>query len=424
MDEKELQAILDKIKSENADQFAAFKASIDELIAGNLTPETAEKMFADHFEKMGLTEDGQFKELHGAVIKIGDEVRSMQQQKTELKGFSERLADELEGHKELMTSIADGEANKNVVIKMTTKATAERASITSDYRGVMLGDFGQLTARAMVMYEIANVFPINMADSGGNVRYTDWDQTSITRAAAAKAEGVAYPESVAAWIGYSKPVQKIVDSIPITVELLRDVAGIQAEIENFIRQNLLLKRDTDMYSGSGVAPILTGFYTATTAFVPGSYSGTTTASANIFDLIAVLRTEIVADAANKYVVDKVLMNPNDVLRMDFSKDDNGRYNIPPFISADGNVVKGVEVIETSAVTSNTLLIGDFMFARYYDAQDITLEFGYIGNQFRDDLITLKGSTHGLALIREADVSGFLKVTDIDAAIVAITTVTA
>jgi hypothetical protein len=420
MEKEEMTALLDKVKEQNAEQFKAFKESVQELLKGNISKEDAEQIFKDHFEKMGLNEEGSFKEVSEAVEKHAEEIRKLQEQKGP-KTFKERLAAALEENKEKLAAIASGDRDKFVKISLSTeKTTATRSSISSDYRGVMLEDFGQIATRAIVMYEISNVFPISMEDSGGNVRYTDWDKDTITRAAAAKSEGATYPESKAAWIGYSKPVQKIVDSIPITMELLRDVKGVQAEIENFISTNLMLERDSQIYSGTGVAPQLKGYYTAVSAFDAGAYAGTKTLKANIFDLIAVLRTEIMNTREGKYLPNKVLLNPNDILRMDFSKDDNGRYNLPPFISADGSVIKGIEVVESSVVTSNTLLIGDFMFARYYDAEDLTLEFGYIDTQFRDDMITLKGSTHGLALIREADLDGFLKVTDIDAAITAIT----
>jgi len=422
MTPEEIQKLLDKVKEQNKEQFAAFEASIKELTAGNLDKDAAEKMFAEHFEKMGLTEEGAFKEVHDALKNLSTEVQNLKIQKAAEATPFEQLKNQLNENKDALKAISEGNREKFVKIKIdlsADKANATRSSITSDYRGYQLADFGQVATRALVMYEAANVMPIDMTDSGGNVRYTDWDKDTISRAAAARAEGTAYPESTATWIGYSKPVQKIADSIPITKELLRDVKGVQGEIENFIRTNLLLQRDSDIYSGTGVAPAMTGWYTAATAWVPGSYSGPQTPNANIFDLIAVLRSDIMDNRQAKYMVNKVLLNPNDILRMDFSKDDNGRYNLPPFISADGSVVKGVEVLESSIVTSNTLLIGDFTYARYYDAQTVELEFGYIGNQFRDDLITLKGSTFGLALIREADNDGFLKVTDITAAIAAI-----
>ena len=68
-----------------------------------------------------------------------------------------------------------------------------------------------------------------------------------------------------------------------------------------------------------------------------------------------------------------------------------------------------------------MVIGDSRYARIYERAGITLSRGVIGNQFAEDMETLKVRTRLAFLIRDADVGGFLKVTSISAALVTLAT---
>ncbi len=75
------------------------------------------------------------------------------------------------------------------------------------------------------------------------------------------------------------------------------------------------------------------------------------------------------------------------------------------------------VLEENAVTANTMIIGDSRYARIYEKSGITMSRGVVGNQFAEDMETLKVRTRLAFLIRDADLGGFLKVTSISAALV-------
>jgi hypothetical protein len=67
-----------------------------------------------------------------------------------------------------------------------------------------------------------------------------------------------------------------------------------------------------------------------------------------------------------------------------------------------------------------MVVGDRRFARIYELGGIVLSKGMINAQFTEDELTLKARKRLAFLIRAADKGGFRKVTDIDAALAAIT----
>ena len=106
--------------------------------------------------------------------------------------------------------------------------------------------------------------------------------------------------------------------------------------------------------------------------------------------------------------------------MKLKKDANNNYIIPPFVSPDGTVVDGIKIVESSAITANTMAMGDSRMVRYYDVEGIDLEFGLDADDFTKDLITLKGRKRGNLLLRTVDATAWYKVTDIDTRIADIT----
>ena len=127
------------------------------------------------------------------------------------------LAKQLAAEKETLKSIANGTSSKEVVVKALTT----RAAIDGNEQAFDLPDIGQLATRKLTMYDVFPKLNIGAGNDNGTIRYYDWDEATIVRAAAAVAEGVLFPESTAAFKMYSIPVQKIGDSLPVTEDFLK-----------------------------------------------------------------------------------------------------------------------------------------------------------------------------------------------------------
>lgn len=325
------------------------------------------------------------------------------------------VAKQLKDNTDTLKQLAKGSTSASEVV---IKADTLRANVTGNQNALDLNGLGQLAHAKLTAYDIFNKIPVSDNNTNGVIRYYDWDSATTVRAAAAVAEGAQFAESTAKWVTKTLPIEKIGDTLPVSEEFYEDSAMFAAELGMFLDTNVKIKRNTDLVNGSGVTPNIKGIVTTVGAYAAVA-SGITDAS--IYDLFVKVSEDITEAGGSKYQPNFGLMNIVDINKMKLKKDGNNNYIIPPFVSKDGNEVAGMLVLEENAITANTMVIGDSRYARIYERAGITLSRGVIGNQFAEDMETLKVRTRLAFLIRDADVGGFLKVTSISAALVTLAT---
>lgn len=327
-------------------------------------------------------------------------------------------------------SVEEGNKGKEIVLTNMTKAelhalvnktTVVAGSVINNTDAYRVNDIGQLATRSLQFYDLFPKVPVG-ANSNGVVKYTDWDQATTVRAAAMVAEGGTFPVSTAVWQEFAQSIKKIGDSIPVSYESTKDRARFVAELQAFISTNVDLKIDQQLYDGDDIGQNLNGVYTTAVTFVPVASA---IPSANIFDLIRKVRTDISSNKQKKYMANIVALNPADIDRMLLTKDANFNYVRPDFFKmGDGTnvyIVSGALVIESNAVTANTMLEGDSRYAKIYEEGGYEIAMGYATGDFENDLITMKARKRLLMLVRNVDKDAWRKVTDIDAALVVLAT---
>jgi len=300
--------------------------------------------------------------------------------------------------------------------EITTKATTTRASVVGNQYALELPDVGQLATRRNSFYEflVSNGRILEVPKSAnGTVRYIDWDQASIVRAAAMVAEGGTFPESTAAWQTYTVQLKKVGDMLPWTDEFEYDDAFLVSELQQFLLINVGLVKNSQLINGDGTGNNLSGIITVAPTYTPVAAA---ISDASIYDLFVILRQTIEAQTGAKYRTNFALMNIVDINRYKLKKDANENYIMPPFYDAAGNRIDGVTVIEDNAVTANTMFIGDVNYTRFYAADGVVVKHGYINDDFRTGTERLRVYERCLFLIRTVDRTGFLKVTNITTAL--------
>jgi hypothetical protein len=322
-------------------------------------------------------------------------------------GADKRLA----AAKELVSKTR--EVLSGAIKEYVAKALTLRSSIANNSQAVDLTDVGQLATRRLAMYDLFPKFPVGDGNHNGTIRYYDWDEATTVRAAAMRAEGAAFPESTATWKRGTITLQKVGDTLPVTEEFLTDEVMFAAELDFFLQTNVALVVDNQIANGDGLSNNLTGLVTSAPAFTAVA-SGITDAS--IYDLIVKVSESITTTGGAKYVPNFAVMNIADINKMKLKKDANYNYVLPPFVTRDGQEVAGIVVIEANCIAANTMVVGDSRFGRIYEMTGVEISRGHVGTQFTEDEITIKARKRLAFLIREADKSGFRKVTSISAAL--------
>lgn len=180
------------------------------------------------------------------------------------------------------------------------------------------------------------------------------EETTTTNAAAPTAEGVAKPESTLVFTEKNSPVRKIATVLPITDELLEDVPAVRSYIEARLLLFLQLTEETQLISGSGVAPALTGMMNVSGINTQAKGSDPTPDA--IWKAADLIRTQSFLDP------DGVIIHPLDWQDIRLLRTADGIYIFGSPNDAGPERIWGMPVVNTPAATQNTAIVGAFQTA--------------------------------------------------------------
>lgn len=331
------------------------------------------------------------------------EVRDLETKAT--KSTENELAEELKANKEAIKAIAKGDKNKEIVIK----ALSNRASIANNTEAIRLTGIGQLGVKRRALYDFFSKVQVGNGNHNGTIAYIDWDEDTTVRAAAIVAEGGTFPESTAKFAEYTKKLQKIGDTLPVTEEFMEDEVLASSELTKFLDINVNTVIDTKIAVGAGGSNDIEGLYTASPAYTPVA-SGIT--DANIKDLVRKMRTTIVKTRGSKYAPNFVAANSDTIDTYFLKKDLNNNY----MFDSETGTIAGLAIVEDNNLADNTLVVGDGRFGTIYEKGGVVLSEGFGDGQFVGDMKTIKARVRLLFLIRNVDKTGFLKCANITTAL--------
>lgn len=337
---------------------------------------------------------------------LSEQIEQLKEKTEMAKPTGKSLIEEIKEQKEELKAIAKGESTKEVVIKADTL----RASIATNPHDLLLDGIGQLARKARSLYEYFPKVQVGRGNHNGTIAYVDWDEATTVKAAAMVAEGAPFPESTATFKGYTLPLRKIGDTLPVSEEFLEDEIMAAAELDLFLSANVENKVDEQIVNGDNLGENLKGIFSSVPAYTPVA-SGIT--DANIYDLCIKVMETITSTGGAKYRPDFVAMNIVDINKLKLKKDLDNNYI---FDRQDERLAQ-LNIIEDNNVTANTLVLGDSRFARIYEMGGVVLSKGSVNAQFAEDMMTIKARKRLAFLIREADKTGFKKVTSISAALI-------
>lgn len=399
----------DDLIKHNGEYLKEMNSERDQILAGKADTEEVKSMLKELEDSINSTSAKQIETLLSAVKSQGAAIEKLNQKEVTfevLSPFEKSIEDNMENIKK---GVSQPHSESRT---FTVKANFVAGSVVNNTDALRLSDIGQLAHRKLSIWESLPKLPVPK-DANGTVRYSDWDEATKVRAAATILEGGTFPESTAAFQEYSISLEKIGDTIPISEESLYDRARFAAELRLFLETNVNLIADQQVYDGNGTSPNLNGFFTTATTFVAAASAIT---DASIYDLFVKVKEAMTAGKNSKVMPNVAYMNIVDINKYKLKKDANNNYVMPPFVDQSGNRIDGITVIESNAVTANTMVMADNRFIRVYEEPGMQVSTGLVADQFKQDLITLKARRRANVLVRQADRIAVYKVTDIGAAL--------
>lgn len=211
-----------------------------------------------------------------------------------------------------------------------------------------------------------------------------------TGAPATTAELATIPEKDFEFQRFTSPLQKIAVINKHSVELLQDAPQLVSAIKTWLNEDLKIVTDTQLLSGNGTAPNLQGVLGVSTDLDATAIGTQRVANANKFDVLRIAQTKIATAGKGHFRPNYIVLNPADAETLDLTKNADGDYIMPSFYSADGLVIRGARIIENTAITAGTFLVGDFSKMNVFTKGGTTIDITHSdGTDFAKDIITVK-----------------------------------
>lgn len=235
--------------------------------------------------------------------------------------------------------------------------------------------------------------------TGGRIWYTR--QTVRAPAAAGVKEtelcdtGVLKPESGYGFATIEVPVITLAHVVCASDEALDDCSAIIDMIRTMMREDLMRKERQYMISGTGAGgdnPQYRGILN-TSGIVTHTFRGSPRgiSTDNIPDAVRRAKTDIMLAGKTP---DCLLINVRDAERMDLAKSTTNNLLYPNATCQTG-AVWCLNVCADADVPEGTAIVGGLReSARLYRRQEVVIEVGYVGDQFRLDEVTIRAKMRG------------------------------
>lgn len=221
----------------------------------------------------------------------------------------------------------------------------------------------------------------------------------FTNSAAEAAEGAAKAESALTWTLVNMPISTVAHWIKISKQLASDNAALAAYVNNRMIYGVNRRVETQLISGDGVAPNISGILDA------GNFTAHGYADANLGATLKklVLIRKMIADAWNAgYPADAILLNPVDWAATEIDLFTVAAGQVPfKYDEAGRPVLFGLPVIQSVGMTADKVAVGAFgMACTVHNREGVIVELSDSdSDNFTKNLVTIRAERR-LALATE------------------------
>lgn len=370
---KAIEAIETAIKSQAEKAEAEFKSR------GNVDKDTQTAI-----DNLGLKQ----RELADEIIQLKQKGIPMPDEKPGMSSWGKQFigCDEYKGKLNLLAS---GMKVGSIGFEVKNTLTGSDTNVAPDRRpGIVGGAFQPLSMESLFAH---------VPTTSNAIEFTK--ENAFTNNAAEAAEGAAKAESALTWTLVNMPVSTVAHWIKISRQLAADNAALAAYVDLRMRYGVNRKVETQLVSGDGTAPNISGILDS------GNYTAHGYADANLGSTLKklVLIRKIIGDMeAAGYNPDAIVLNPADWAQVEidiftantnlvaFRYDEMGRP-----------VLFGRRVVSAVGMTADNVAVGDFAQAgTIYEREGVIVEMSDSdSDNFTKNLITIRAERR-LALATE------------------------
>lgn len=196
------------------------------------------------------------------------------------------------------------------------------------------------------------------------------------------------------WVENKVTAETIAAVVPINKQAVKKMAMIENMIRTELISELQLVLQEQILRGDGSTPNLKGITEYAADFAAGGLASSIVAPQEK----DVLRAVVAQIYRNHGIATGLLIHPDKAAIMDLTKGTDGHYVLAPFVSADGQTISGARVYQDFGIASGSFMGGAFNKSMLNIVEDITIEIGWINDQFLKNQFSLRAEimcAHGV-----------------------------
>lgn len=388
---------------------------IDEIKQGFATSEEIEELKSElNLVKLKANAD-QTTELKTKFVELESQINALKESKKEQPMKRKSLIDMIKEKGQNIKNIIE---QKSGVVQLVLKANQIPADI--DDRELYAQEIPGTTRRPVRATRIIDLFR-RVPVSTEFVKYREEDV--VTRdAQVVIACATTTHLTKQTWRVRTVQIVKIRDFVDVCIDMMDDYDFVTAEIENLVQTSVKLLEDSEILLGSGD---ILSIDSIASIFDPANplapFTGAFTFP-TIAELTGSMKAQIFTfGAQNSWEADTILMNYNDYVRFQHSKNAEGDYLLPNFVSTGEAILNGMNVVTSPLVAPNELYVFDSTRGVILDRQgvDVTMSFENNDN-FEHEVVTIKAVERIQFHVATIEQNAFMKCEDIALALTEIT----
>ena len=353
---------VNELKEQIAKSREELKAAFDSQEDGKYTPEAKEKIKGLNDELAGLVDDLKIEEA-----KAKNEKALEVEDNTPVNSIPNAMPEQ-KGPQTIGEQFANTDAYKAYVEKgvkgVDSQAEFKTTLNTTGYPPESLRAPGILETALRNPDSVIGLF--DQIQTSQNA-YVYLEETTFDNQAGSIAESgdiSATLESALAFTERTESIRKMATFLPVTDELLADVAGIQGYVNSRLSTMMKLNMDNQLINGDGNAPNLTGVLNKggiNTFDYALPYAGELGKLGQIYQAITEIRKDAFVEP------DAIVMHPSDwyqivtsVTDVDTSGSKNPLFVVAGGFGADAAPrIWGLRVVPSTVIAEGTMLVGKF-----------------------------------------------------------------
>lgn len=333
-----------------------------------------------------LKNESNLEAVKTAITEIETQIASLKENPApsnqSFKSFREALMSAFDTNKEqIEESINTKGANASITVKAAVTVSEANTILGVDSESHWLltaftGIISPIRSRVSRYLGLVSVGTINNRVAMWVEEYNEQGTPIFIAEGAAKTKiSVQYKEKEA-------KVNKIAVTCKVTTEMLRDLPQLVSYLQANLIRRIEVATVDELFAGDGT--MLYGLFDYASAFTGG---GITTAAPTYADVFRALALQVQKAFGTATAV---FVNPDILALMDMEKSVDGIYQIPPFRSADGTQVAGMQLIPEVALvgTDYDFVGGDLSVVNVRFREGLSINIGQENDDFSKNLRTI------------------------------------